>query len=101
MATEGLIHGTDKWDPRVGPPFAAYGNAWIKQRLSRSERDADLIRLPQRAQAARGGIRRALPRAASDGLIATPLAIAQRVGVRSASSRQSCGRTCRSRRSTA
>jgi RNA polymerase sigma factor (sigma-70 family) len=79
IGAEGLIHAVDRFDPGYGAPFAAYATWWIKQAIARGERGADLMPLPQRLEAARGCIRRAVARALADGSAATSIAIARRV----------------------
>jgi RNA polymerase primary sigma factor len=81
IGAEGLIHAADRFDPRYGAPFAAYATLWIKQQIARGERTADLVPLPNRLQAARGRIRRALARSLADGSAATSIAIAARLAL--------------------
>jgi RNA polymerase sigma factor (sigma-70 family) len=81
IGAEGVIHAVDRFDPSYGAPFAAYATWWIKQAIARGERGADLMPLPQRVQAARGCIHRAVARALADGSAATSNAIAGRVAL--------------------
>lgn len=84
VGAEALIHATDRFDPSFGVPFAAYAHRWIKQRIARAERSADLIPLPLRLHEARSDVREAIANssggvATNTPMIATHLGLPERV----------------------
>lgn len=75
---EGLVQAADAYDWRYGAPFSAYVYPWVKIKVSRVERQDDLVLLPHRLHAARGRVRRALAQSGAADLAERAL----RVGLR-------------------